>query len=415
MSGTALAQAVTILSAPVLSRLFTPEHFGLLTLYSSIISVMAILASGRYEIAVVLPDKDEEAANVMGVSMLLTLAVSFAAGAGLALLFLTDSPWTQAIDSLWAVWIPASVLAMGGYQCLNYWSTRRQTFRRQSVSQMVRSGGVTGTQLSTGLAGWGGAGLIMGQLAGQWLATLMLGYQTWREDGRQIKGSLNWSGMKQAFAKYKQFPLFNLPQSLLSSLSQHAAPVMLAFYYGAAAAGLYGLALRLLQVPIQVISQSIRQVYLKRASTVHNAEGRLFPLYAKTTAGLALVGIAPACLIAVWGPEILAVVLGEQWREAGEYARWMVLWLYCGYLNPPAYVTAQVLNKQKLILVFEIAMTAVRTLALWYGFTTGSALTGIILFCLSGVVFQTGLIIGMGWIASRSDRKRMNINGERGR
>jgi lipopolysaccharide exporter len=407
MSGTALAQAVTILSAPVLSRLFTPEHFGIFTFYSSIVSVLAILAGGRYEIAVVLPDQDDEAANVLGVSFLLTAAVAIASGLGLALLLMADSSWTRQIDASWLIWIPASVFAMGAYQCFNYWSTRRQTFRRQSVSQMVRSGGVTGTQLTTGMAGWGGAGLIMGQLAGQWLAMIVLAYQTWREDGRRIVSALSMSGMKRAFKAYKQFPLYNLPQSLLNSLSQQAAPVMLAFFYGAAAAGLYGLALRLLQMPIQVISQSIRQVYLRRSSAAYNAGGRQFPLYAKTTAALAVVGIAPVCLLVLWGPEILAVVLGEQWREAGEYARWMVLWLYLAYLNPPAYVTAQVLNRQKLILGFEIAMTTVRTLALWYGFTTGSALTGIMLFSLTGVLFQTGLIIGMGLIAKRSDLKRM--------
>jgi len=409
MSGTALAQAVTILSAPVLSRLFTPEHFGVFTFYSSIVSVLAIMAGGRYEIAVVLPEREEEAANVMGLSMLLTAAVAVTSGLALGLLLMADSAWTQQMDAAWLLWIPASVFAMGVYQSCSYWSTRRQTFRRQSISQMVRSGGVTGTQLSTGLAGLGGAGLIMGQLAGQWLAAAVLAWQTWREDGRRIAGGLSLSGMKRALAAYKQFPLYNLPQSLLNSLSQQAAPFMLAMYYGAAAVGLYGLALRLLQMPIQVISQSIRQVYLKRASAAHNGGGPQFPLYAKTTAALAAVGLAPVCLLVVWGPEVLAVVLGEAWREAGEYARWMVLWLYCAYLNPPAYVTAQVLGKQRLILVFEIAMTAMRTLALWYGFTEGSALTGIMLFSLTGVAFQLALVAGMGWIAKRTDGRRNTL------
>jgi len=409
MSGTALAQAVTILSAPVLSRLFTPEHFGVFTFYSSIVSVLAIMAGGRYEIAVVLPDREEEAANVMGLSMLLTAAVAVTSGLALALLLLADSSWTQQMDASWLLWIPASVFAMGVYQSCSYWSTRRQTFKRQSISQMVRSGGVTGTQLSTGLAGLGGAGLIMGQLAGQWLAAIVLAWQTWREDGRRIADGLSWSGMKRALAAYKQFPLYNLPQSLLNSLSQQAAPFMLAMYYGAAAVGLYGLALRLLQMPIQVISQSIRQVYLKRASAAHNGGGRQFPLYAKTTAALAAVGLVPVCLLVVWGPDVLAVVLGEAWREAGEYARWMVLWLYCAYLNPPAYVTAQVLGRQRLILGFEIAMTAMRTLALWYGFTAGSALTGIMLFSLTGVVFQLALVAGVGLIAKRTDGRRNTL------
>ncbi|CAM4411217.1 lipopolysaccharide biosynthesis protein [Paenibacillus tarimensis] len=405
MSGTALAQVITILSAPVLSRLFTPENFGVFTFYSSIISVLSIVAGGKYEIAVVLPEKDEDAVNVMGLSIMLAFITSLLSALLLGGAMWVNAPITAQMDTWWLLWIPASILAIGIYQSCNYWSTRQKTFRRQSVSQVVRSVGVSGTQLSTGFAGLGGAGLILGQLLGQWVATMTLFVQTWREDGKAIRDKLSMKKMLASIKTYKQFPLFNMPQAFINAMSQQMAPFLLAAYYGSAAVGLYGLSLRLLQMPINVISQSIRQVYLKRASDVFNRKGKQFPLYVKTILSLGAVGILPVCILVVWGPELFAVILGEQWREAGEFARWMILWLYLVYLNPPASVTAQVLNLQQLVLVFEVFLFAARFLALWLGFVYGTALTSIVYYSLTGVLFQMTLIAGMGWFAYRHDKQ----------
>ena len=64
VSGNTLAQLIPLLAEPVLTRLFPPEDFGLLALFISISSLFAIVATGRYELAVMLPSKDEDAVNL---------------------------------------------------------------------------------------------------------------------------------------------------------------------------------------------------------------------------------------------------------------------------------------------------------------------------------------------------------------
>ena len=58
MTGTTAAQAIPILISPILTRLYKPEEFGAFALYMAIASVLSVVVSGRYELAVILPEND---------------------------------------------------------------------------------------------------------------------------------------------------------------------------------------------------------------------------------------------------------------------------------------------------------------------------------------------------------------------
>ena len=53
--GTTFAQILTILSVPILTRLYGPEDFGVWALYISITSIITVIACMRYEYSIMLP------------------------------------------------------------------------------------------------------------------------------------------------------------------------------------------------------------------------------------------------------------------------------------------------------------------------------------------------------------------------
>ena len=63
VSGTGITQAITILSAPLLSRFYEPEDFTVFALFSSTASIVSVVATARYELAIPLP-KDELDAKI---------------------------------------------------------------------------------------------------------------------------------------------------------------------------------------------------------------------------------------------------------------------------------------------------------------------------------------------------------------
>ena len=74
--GTALAQAIPILASPVLTRLYTPEHFGTLAIFSALVSSLSPAVCGKYEVAMVLPRSDRQGVELLGVALWVTLILS---------------------------------------------------------------------------------------------------------------------------------------------------------------------------------------------------------------------------------------------------------------------------------------------------------------------------------------------------
>ena len=68
VTGTTFAQIIAVLASPLLTRLYGPEAFGFLALFTSITSIIGVIACMRYELAIMLPKTDEEAANRLGSS-----------------------------------------------------------------------------------------------------------------------------------------------------------------------------------------------------------------------------------------------------------------------------------------------------------------------------------------------------------
>ena len=168
MTGTTIAQGLIIASAPILTRLYSPEDFGVMGVFIALSSIIAIVACGRYENAILLPKEDEDAANVLALAILIALGISL-------LILLMVALFRYQIAGLlnnpklaiWLWWVPVTVFMTGLGQACNFWSSRKKQFRRLAISRVSNSIATVGTQLGTGVITKGGpAGLIAGQVMG---------------------------------------------------------------------------------------------------------------------------------------------------------------------------------------------------------------------------------------------------------
>jgi lipopolysaccharide exporter len=173
--------------------------------------------------------------------------------------------------------------------------------------------------------------------------------------------------------------------------------------------GLYAMGHRLLYLPSRFLGQSVRQVYLQKASEAHAHGGDLHRLFARTTLGLVALGTPLALAVILFGPPLFRIALGPAWGESGVYAQWMVLWLFFGFINPPAAVLLQVLRLQHWLLLFDVALLAARCGALLIGGRSYSPLTTIALFSIVGAVFNAALPIAL-WFYTRRHRPSPSLD-----
>ena len=395
-SGTAAGYALTALAAPVLSRLFDPAQFGLLALFTSIVSILAEGASARYGLTVVLPAEDDDAANLLSLALLIGLGASVLALLAVA----AGGRWmaevlgnAQLAAYLW--WVPAALLASSAAESLSFWATRRKAFPTISVSQVLRSAGAAAVQVAAGLLGAGAGGLVVGRVAGEASAAATLGWRCWRGEGDVLRRAASWPRMRALARAYADFPKFSLPQALVNAFSQSVPVFLLAYFFDTAVVGLYAMGHRLLHLPARFIGQSVRQVFMQRASEAHTHGLPLAPLAGRATLGLAAMAAIPAAIVVAAGPSLFGFVLGSEWIAAGEYARWMVLWLFFAFVNPPASVLAQVLRRQRFLLVFDLAQLVARVAAVVAGGLLHSPLTAVALFSVAGAAFNAYLVAAM--------------------
>jgi lipopolysaccharide exporter len=402
MTGTAVSQVILLLVAPVLSRLFDPAAFGVFSLFTGVAAVVSPLVHMQYGPAVVLPKEDRDAGAVFFLGNGITVAVSVIAVVIVAFARDVIAGWLNAPElAEWLWWIPVLLLLIGSSEVLEYWATRRKRYWSISTRRIARSVAQVAVQVPTGAAGRGAGGLIAGTIVGQFVETATLGFQVLRRDARLLASSLQAARIRTVAAEYRTFPQYGAPATLLNSVSQSIPIFILSGFFGTGLVGLYGMALRVLVYPSSFLTASIRQVLLQEAADTESRGESNLPMFRKTTLWLMALVILPTIAIMIAGPWLFSTILGAEWREAGEYARWLVLWIACGVMNVPASAALQVLKRQRLLFLLEIGLLVGRVVALVVPGLLGQPNAAIAAYAGVGVVVNLGMIAGAYFILRR--------------
>lgn len=388
-TGSIISQVIPILATPFLTRLYGPDTWGVLAVFVSITAIFNVIACLRYELAIMLPQKEEEASNILVVSLLFPVII---AALIVPLVYFGQSSVIDILNApglsgyLWL--IPAFVLIDGIYLALNYWNSRTRHYTRLAIARIITSIGTVSGKLGFGYSGHANAGTLMyATVGGQLLATTILGGQILRDDGKEIKKAISWKAMKEAMIRYRNFPIFSSWAALLNVISLQTPALLLSFYFSPAIVGFYAIGNRMLTKPLKFIGNSIAQVFYQRAAAAF-ADGTISELAGKTARNLALVGSFPMVLIAVLGPDLFSLIFGKQWHDAGIYAQILVPWTMIVFISSPLSSLNSILEKQAVGLLYNIVQLITRIISLVVGGITGNIFLGLALFSFSGVVLS---------------------------
>lgn len=412
VSGTTFAQILSILATPILTRLYGPEDFGLLALFLSITGIFGIIVCLRYELSIMLPESDEEASNLLGLSLLIALILSILT---MPIIWFGRQPIQNILKApqlgayLWLV--PFFVFVSGVFLALNSWNSRTKHFKRLSAARITSSVATTGTQLGAGLSGYTTGGSLIGaSLVGNSVSTLILGSQIWKNDKSLFLRSIGFKRMTAGLKRYRKFPLVDSWSALLNTVSWQLPVFLLASFFSPVVVGFYSLGFRLLQLPMSFIGSSISQVFFQRASEV-KSEGSLAPLVENVFRLLVIVGMFPIFTLTIVGSDVFSVIFGDTWTEAGVYVQILSIWAFAWFISSPLSTLWVVFEKQEFGLKITSVNLITRIVSLWIGGVLGNARISLLLFSLSGVLVYGYLCIKMVMTAGVKTSKIKNIIG----
>ena len=352
------ARLVDLGTIPLLTRLFSPADYGVLSVFISLVAMITPVVGLRYVLAFPLPRQDRMAINLLALSVLLTVVLSGALSLllwawGAELLRLLSM---EALTS-WSWLIVLGVLASALYEQMSLWGTRRRAYGVIAKSQVTQSLAGAAVKLTLGALGVKPMGLLTGQVValGGGVGAFLAHF---RDEFLGLRGHVRLSRMWFLAGFYRDFPIYRLPSQFLLVFSTQAPMLFTAAQYDASTAGQLGLAFMTMTVPLRLIGTTIGNAYYGEISRARNDPRKIWRITFDVQKKLFAFGLPIAAVIFFLGEPIFALVFGREWTEAGLYASALAAYMLLQFTSTPLVQVLNIYNGQRLFLVINVVRSA---------------------------------------------------------
>lgn len=371
MGGTSFAQLLGVLALPVLTRIYAPEDFNVLAIFSSIVVVTSIAACLRFDVAIALPDSEKEAIGLFSLSILFCLLTSIATAIVIGVLHFFPAPGQAFFALSHDLWmIPLAVFSLGTFSALQYLATRRKQFVGVARARIAQSLACVAIQLLLGI--WlllDMSGLVVGYLIGGFFGIAGL-FRTVMPEGRAFFSGMSVAYLRSLFVQYQQFPRYSVLESVANSAGIQVSIVVIAALAVGPEAGYLMLAMRVLGIPMSLLGAAVGQVYLSEAPEVYR-QGNLATYTERLIERLLKVGVGPLVFLSIVAPTAFPYIFGLGWARAGELVLWMMPWFVFQFLASPVSMVMHIRERQRTMLLLTLGGLVIRLgsvlLAAWIG------------------------------------------------
>lgn len=394
LSANVVAQVIGLLVYPVLTRLYSPDDFGLLNLFLSIGGVLILFATSEYHYAIVLPQKDSDGRAVFHVGLIILSIVT--------LITLLSVPFASHIAALFkapslAKWywvMPIYVCLLGFWALLNYSYTRKKQYNYIGTYQVSQPLVNAASKVGFGYAGFLSGGMIVSSVIGPFVAIVSSLCLSWRKGIASYFTPSTRAERKAVAREYAKFPAFSLPKSLVNVLSSNLPAFLLTPFFGLTELGFFAMAITLAYRPINMICGSFYQVLYQRVADLVNRRQPIKSLLGGYIWKTLLVTIP--CFVALYFvlPWLTQFLLGNGWDTTATIIQLMLAWLAMVLVTTTVNFIPDVFGKQHGLLAFEIGYLIARVVGLYIGIIQHSFLLAIQLYVAAGVLF---MILELMW------------------
>lgn len=359
VSGTVAAQILTMLATPILTRIYSPSDFGVLAVFVGIVSTVAVGACLRFDIAIPMPDSDDQASHLVLLSA--TAAVLVSVATYLLLLLPNDvlKMWLASQASGYdPVLIPIGILCVSLLSVFSHWQIRRKGFATMAQAKIAQSGVTVLAQGGASMASVVHSGLVFGYLLGFLVALAYMGKRAIAVAFGKL-ATRPWRQLWQTAHAYRSYPVYSTWEAIANAAAIHVPVLMIAIYLDAAEAGYLAIAMYVMQAPISLFGSAVGQAYLGNAVNEYRYT-RLYSFTKGVVKHLFLVGSLPIFLIGVLSPLLFPLIFGEPWLRAGWLVLWMMPWFFLQFLVSPVSMALHIAGAQKSAMCMQIAMLILR-------------------------------------------------------
>ncbi|WP_241517579.1 lipopolysaccharide biosynthesis protein [Campylobacter blaseri] len=354
MTGTTIAQAIPVAISPILTRIYTPEDFGVFAIFVAITSILGSIANGRYELAIMLPKKDEDAINLVALGILITLSISLVFLIIIIVLhgYIVEKLNNQAIG-FWLYFVPLSILLIGLWNVLNYFNNRKKYYKDLTKATIIKSIVMAIAQLIIGFLKQGPSGLIGGNIISQFFANTKLFLNITKE--KKLLNSVKKPKIIALAKKYRKFVVYGIPSTLSDTGALQLPYLMLPKIFDLSIAGHFAIAKRVISIPAGIISKSISQVFFQTLSSREKNKEDGFALLIQTIKKLTIISFFASLILFISSPYLFTFIFGSNWAVSGKIAQYLALIFFITFIVSPLSISFSVTMELHKIAIWQIS------------------------------------------------------------
>lgn len=352
----AVSQIFPLVAAPIVSRIYSPEDFGVYAVFSAVSAILSCITVLSLNNAVLVEKTDKGGAQA--VLLALTVAIFFALVLSSILFIVPESIWMNAFGESVTpllVWIPISVLVSNFYLCLHTWAVYRNRFSLLARNKLILGFGTAIFQVSIGFISPDPFGFIVANIVSFVLASSLL-VSTFLHDMRSIRPEFSTSAAWSCFCKHLNFPLYSMPAILVNVTGRFIPDIMINRTYGAAQLGQYSLAVRMVNYPLNFFTVSMQDIFRQKASSELRESDNCKTSFRAFF--LVMISVAAVILVpfVMFFPYVFTVIFGKEWSQAGGLIHAMSILVVTRFISSPLSFVWILRGRQRLDFFWQVSL-----------------------------------------------------------
>ncbi|MBP5742884.1 MAG: oligosaccharide flippase family protein [Paludibacteraceae bacterium] len=401
LTASGVGQFVAVVIYPLVTRLYSPDELGNLSLFLAIVGVGVIMASAQYENAVVIEKDHADAATALDLCVALNvLCCVIVAVVSAALTFsgVLSDYWSVAANCL----APLIFLSSLGY-VLSFWWNRNDNYGKSAVYSIVHSVTNSVSKVLLGFVGWHKWGLVISAFVGQVTGIAVMFF---RKRSSSDIFRFSPSLMAASARRHKAFALFTMPHKLVHTLTVNMPVFVISAAFDMVQVGFFALALNVALKPMWAYARAMNQVLFQRVGK-NEASGEDSSVLLRSVCRKMVLVFIPSVVV-VWMvlPWLTGVLFGEGWATTGDLLRMMLPWIACSFMAISLNFVPSVYGRQKEAFVVECVGFGVNVAALAVGaFVERNVVVCVSILSMVNCLYSVGQICWYLMLATKRNIK----------
>ena len=361
-SSSVLSSLITMGLSPLVSRIYTTGAFGVYAIIFATASILSELVTLKYERAILLPEKNEDAISVFWLSTI--LALLFSSGLYIPIYFFEETilNFHNVEKSLLIYFLPIISFVLASNVCIVNLIIKLKYYNLMTSNRIYISLILNGMIIIFGYLKFEDLGLIISYTLSNLFSSIILLIGIYK---KHDLFTLKYNEIKFWAKRYLNFPKFYIPSVAVESSAFNLPNFVFMRIIGASFLGNYNMSNRIINTPMGLIGNAIRTVFNQTIAEAYVTKKTHIKVFIDNFYRLFLIAIIPVTIIFIWGPQLFSLIFGDNWYDAGMIARYLAPVFLFRFVSSPLSAVLTIYEKLNYDLFIQISTTIALSLSFY--------------------------------------------------